>query len=110
MSHTRMSTLLVFVFHLCPLIHIDSLSWFLEHKSTTVRNILMVCGRIIELRVRVGLPQTNSSPPAILLLAAPRRLFCFGSLVILDVVCRYLLLFLLYINIKIGQNRCQLLD
>ena len=32
----------------------------------------------------------------ILLLAVPRRLFCFGSLVILDVVCRYLLLFLLY--------------
>ena len=42
-------------------------------------------------------------PPAILLLAVPRRLFCFGSLVILDVVCRYLSLFLLYINIKIGK-------
>ena len=28
-------------------------------------------------------------------------IFCFGSLVILDVVCRYLSLFLLYINIKI---------
>ena len=33
-----------------------------------------------------------------------------GSLVILDVVCRYLSLFLLYINIKIGKNRCKLLD
>ena len=34
----------------------------------------------------------------------PRPLFCFDSLVILDVVCLYLSLFLL--NIKIGQNRC----
>ena len=30
-------------------------------------------------------------------------LFCFGSLVILDVVCRYLSLFVL--NIEIGKNR-----
>ena len=29
-----------------------------------------------------------------------RRLFCFGSLVILDVACCYLWLVLLYINIK----------
>ena len=36
-------------------------------------------------------------------LAVPRRLFCYGSLVILDVVCSYLLL---YINIEIGNNRC----
>ena len=36
----------------------------------------------------------------------PRRLFCFCSLVILDVVCRYLSLFLLYINIEIGENKC----
>ena len=42
----------------------------------------------------------------VLFLAVPRRLFCFGSLVILDVVCRYLSLFLLYINIKIDKNRC----
>ena len=44
--------------------------------------------------------------PVILLQAVPRRLFCFGSLVILDVVCRYLSLFLSYINIKTGKNRC----
>ena len=44
-------------------------------------------------------------PPVVLLLAVPGRLFCFGSLVILDVVCRYLSIFLLYINIKIGGNR-----
>ena len=36
-------------------------------------------------------------------MAVPRRLFCFGSLVILDVVCRYLSLFVLYINIEIGK-------
>ena len=36
----------------------------------------------------------------------PRRLFCFGSLVILDVARCYLWLFTLYINIKIGKNSC----
>ena len=36
----------------------------------------------------------------------PKAALLFGSLVILDVVCRYLLLFLLYIDIKIGKNRC----
>ena len=49
-------------------------------------------------------------PPVILLLAVPGRLFCFGSLVVLDVVLRYLSLFLLYINTKIGKNRCLMLD
>ena len=43
------------------------------------------------------------APPVILLLAFPRRLFCFGSLVVLDVVFRCLSLFSLYINIKIGK-------
>ena len=38
--------------------------------------------------------------------AVPRRLFCFGSLVILDVARCYLWLFTLYINIKIGKNSC----
>ena len=37
---------------------------------------------------------------------ADLRLFCFGLLMILDGVCCYLLLFLLYINIEIGKNRC----
>ena len=32
-------------------------------------------------------------PPVILLLAVPRRLFCFGPLVVLDVVFRYLSLY-----------------
>ena len=41
-----------------------------------------------------------------LLLAVPRRLFCFGFLVILDVARCYLWLFTLYINIKISKNSC----
>ena len=36
----------------------------------------------------------------------PKAALQFGSLVILDVVCHYLSLFLLYINIKIDKNRC----
>ena len=43
-------------------------------------------------------------PPIILLMAVPRRLFCSNSLVILDVVCRFLSLFLLYINTKIDAK------
>ena len=39
-----------------------------------------------------------------------QQIFCFGSLVVLDVVFRYLSLFLLYINIKIGKNRNVMLD
>ena len=53
----------------------------------------------------VGRPQAGWGPPEVLLLVVPGRLFYFGSLVILDVVCRYLSLFLLYINIEIGRNR-----
>ena len=63
-----------------------------------------------QLRARVGRPQTSSSHPVMLLLAVPRRLFCFGSLLVLDVVFRYLSLCLLYINTKIGENRCLMLD
>ena len=38
----------------------------------------------------------------------PKAALLFYSLVILDVVvvCRYLSLFFLHINIKIGKNRC----
>ena len=35
-----------------------------------------------------------------------KKIFRFGSLVGLDVVCRYLPLFLLHINIKKGKNSC----
>ena len=38
----------------------------------------------------------------VLLLAVPMRFFCFGSLVVLDVVCGYLLFFSL--DIKIGTR------
>ena len=73
--------------------------------------------RSIDASVHILLPFTPSrltqiiphskahSGLVILLLAVQRRLFCFGSSVILDVVCRYLSLFLLYINIEIGENR-----
>ena len=54
----------------------------------------------------VGRPQTSLSPPVILLLAVPMRLFCLGFLVGLDVVYCHLLLFFLYINRKIGKNIC----
>ena len=40
----------------------------------------------------------------ILLLAVPRRLFCFGSLVNLNVVCHYLSLFLFYVNLTRAQH------
>ena len=50
---------------------------------------------------REGLEEGMPPPaPIISLLAVPRRLICFGSLVILDVACWYLWLFSLYINIK----------
>ena len=57
----------------------------------------------LPLRARVGRPRTSLGPAVIFLLAVPRRLFCFGSLVILDVARCYLWLFTLYINIKIGK-------
>ena len=66
---------------------------------------LSVWGTKAELRARVVRPQTSWSPPpppVISLLDVQRRLFCFGSLVILDVARCYLCLFSLYINIKIG--------
>ena len=44
--------------------------------------------------------------PVILLLDVPTRLFCFGSLVISDVACHFLSLFLLYVNIKTDKKRC----
>ena len=50
------------------------------------------------------------SLPVVSLLAVPRRLFCFGSLVILDVARCYSWLFSLYINIKIGKNSCYMLN
>ena len=53
-----------------------------------------------------GLPSFFSTGSYAEFLAVPRRLFCFGSLVILDVARCYLWLFTLYINIKISKNSC----
>ena len=47
-------------------------------------------GRGLVDRQLVQAPPTPPNSPSILLLAVPRRLFCFGALVILDMVCRYL--------------------
>ena len=45
---TRMTTLRIFLFKLCPLIAIITLFSFLGHNSGTIRNILNVLGRIVE--------------------------------------------------------------
>ena len=58
----------------------------------------------LNLFVLLECPVMFPPTPVILLLAVPRRLFCFGSLVVLDVVCGYFLLFLLDIKIEI-ENR-----
>ena len=42
-------------------------------------------------------------------MAIQRGLFCFGSLVVLDVVCGYVELFLLDIKIEMVNNRCLML-
>ena len=60
---------------------------------------LTIMTKSMRLRARVGRPQTSGSPPIISLLAVQRRLFRFGSLVILDSAYCYLWLFSLYIHI-----------
>ena len=44
MWRTRITTLLVFILELCPVIHI--FTSFSEHNFTTFRNTLMILGRI----------------------------------------------------------------
>ena len=56
-----------------------------------------------ELLARVGRPQKVEAP-VISLQAVQKRLFCFGSLMILEVACCYLGLFSLYMSIKIGKS------
>ena len=46
----------------------------------------------------------------VLLLAVLRRLFCFGSLVVLDVVFRCLPLFLLCVDVEMCKDGCLVLD
>ena len=56
-------------------------------------------------------PPPPPPPPVIFIAGRPKAaLLFFGSLVILDVARCYLLLFTLYINIKIGKNSCKMLD
>ena len=77
---------------------------FLIQDPVLYRRVLLIQAPVLyeQSKVTINLLIHQS----ILLLDIPRRLFCFGSLVILDVGCRYLSLFVLYINTKIGKNRC----
>ena len=81
MLRTKMTTLLIFVYLLCPLIHILPSFSFPEHNSVTIRNILMILGRIIE-QVSTECAYNsaylfyNYVPCSILLLH-----FCLGSLI-----------------------------
>ena len=56
------------------------------------------------LKMSRNLVSVLETTTVILLLVVPRRLFCFGSLVVLDVVFRYLSLCLLYTNTKLAKN------
>ena len=59
---------------------------------------------------KLGQPHVPTPTPVIILLAVPRWLFCFGSLVILDVVCYHLLFFLLYITTRIEIGKKEMLN
>ena len=48
--------------------------------------------------------------PSNFIAGRPKAALLFWSFLVLVVVFRYLSLFLLYINIKIGRNRCYMLD
>ena len=48
-------------------------------------------------------PPPPPPPPVVSLLAVPRRLFCFGPLVILDVACFFMVTYVIQ-NIKIGKK------
>ena len=52
----------------------------------------------------------KARPTSNFIAGRPKAALLFGSLVILDVVCHFLSLFLLHINTKIGKNRRYLLD
>ena len=62
----------------------------MSQESSTQTEQQSVWGTKAELGATVGRPKAGWGPPVILLLAVPRRLFCFGSLVVLDEVFRYL--------------------
>ena len=60
--------------------------------------------------IKSGVQVTISRSETSLLKLNTAFLIGFGSLVVLDVVFRYLLLYLLYIKTKIRKNRCLMLD
>ena len=60
----------------------------MSKESSTQIEYLSVGGTKVEQRAGKGSPVN-------LLLVVPRRLFCFRSLVVLDIMCGYLLFFLL---------------
>ena len=72
----------------------------------------MICSNVLEIYDRSQHLSFNSDQAGFLVWFCLCLLFLFsqggssvfGSLVILDVVCRYLSLFLLYISIKIGTD------
>ena len=75
-------------------------------RRTTFEDFPTYTFSIFTIAYSTFLSSSIRSVPAFLLLAVPRRLFCFGFVVILDVARCYLWLFTLYINIKIGKNSC----
>ena len=80
-------------FVVCSIIDL-AVSFWMKH---------LVIGQLQKLDKSSAFHWSTSRSQTFLLLAVPRRLFCFGSLVILDVARCYLWLFTLYINIKIGK-------
>ena len=78
----------------------------MSKESSTQTKQLSVRGTKAELKERVG-RLIEAPPPVILLLAVPRRLFCFGSLI--DFRCGvslFIVILVIYKNIKIGKQRC----
>ena len=49
MSHARMTTMLIFIFLLCPLVHILLHFLFMERNFTIVQSILTILGKITEM-------------------------------------------------------------
>ena len=88
-----------------------------EKSSTNIKFATKILARTFgkgnAWKPKIARPQTfksNPSPPpsprSNFIACRPKAALLFWFLVILDVVCRYLSLFLSYINTKIGKNRC----
>ena len=75
----------------------DKPSWTIVHDGWSYANLSESTNLSLKASI---IPPPCPPPPVILLLAVQRLLFCFGSLVVLDVVCDYVLLFLLDLKIE----------